>query len=114
MAKKLGFAGTWGSGANAMNNIHVRDCANGLLLVLKAALKGKAKEGSEGLCTSQSNHRFARYEGTDITCHPDFSASMEPRMTYNAWTTVMGNVSHLHASFEASFFFRARCFLTRI
>ncbi|KIM51616.1 hypothetical protein SCLCIDRAFT_142918, partial [Scleroderma citrinum Foug A] len=73
MAKKLGFAGTWGSGANAMNNIHVRDCANGLLLVLKAALKGKAEEGSEGLY---------------------FSASMEPRMTYNAWTTVMGN--HLY------------------
>ncbi|KAI6044874.1 hypothetical protein EDC04DRAFT_271088 [Pisolithus marmoratus] len=70
MAKKLGFAGTWGPGANTMNNIHVRDCANGLLLVLKAALEGKADEGPDGLY---------------------FSASMEPMKTYYEWTEVMGN-----------------------
>ncbi|KAI6044884.1 hypothetical protein EDC04DRAFT_2599235 [Pisolithus marmoratus] len=70
MAKKLGFAGTWGPGANAVNNIHVRDCANGLLLVLKAALDGKADEGPDGLY---------------------FSASMEPMKTYYEWTEVMGN-----------------------
>ncbi|KAG6331139.1 hypothetical protein ID866_7947, partial [Astraeus odoratus] len=70
MSKKLGFAGTWGSGANSMNNIHVKDCANGLFLVLKAALEGKAEEGPEGLY---------------------FSASMEPRLSYYTWTKVMGD-----------------------
>ncbi|KAI6004383.1 hypothetical protein F5J12DRAFT_893474 [Pisolithus orientalis] len=74
MTKKLGFAGTWGPGANTMNNIHVRDCANGLLLVLKAALEGKADEGPEGLY---------------------FSASMEPKKTYHEWTKVMGDVGVL-------------------
>ncbi|KAL4063786.1 hypothetical protein V8B97DRAFT_2020705 [Scleroderma yunnanense] len=73
MTKKLGFAGTWGPGANAMNNIHVRDCANGLLLVLKAALKGEAEEGRNGLY---------------------FSASMEPKISYHTWTSVMGNYLH--------------------
>ncbi|KAI6038522.1 hypothetical protein EDC04DRAFT_2603861 [Pisolithus marmoratus] len=70
MAKKLGFTGTWGPGANTMNNIHVRDCADGLLLVLKAALEGKADEGPEGLY---------------------FSASMEPMKTCYEWTKVMGD-----------------------
>lgn len=50
MMKNVGYAGTWGPGANAMNNIHVKDCAMGLLLVLQAALEGKADEGLEGLC----------------------------------------------------------------
>ncbi|KAH7890435.1 hypothetical protein F5I97DRAFT_1826579 [Phlebopus sp. FC_14] len=70
MMKNLGYAGTWGPGANAMNNVHVKDCAMGLLLVLKAALEGKADEGPEGLY---------------------FCASAEPRMTYYAWTKVMGD-----------------------
>ena len=48
--KNVGYAGTWGSGANAMNNIHVKDCAMGLFLVLQAALEGRADEGLEGLC----------------------------------------------------------------
>ncbi|KIJ62245.1 hypothetical protein HYDPIDRAFT_114722 [Hydnomerulius pinastri MD-312] len=73
MMKKLGFAGTWGPGANAMNNIHVKDCAMGLYLVLNAALEGKADEGPEGLY---------------------FAASSEPRMTYHAWTKVMGDYLH--------------------
>lgn len=50
MMKNVGYAGTWGSGANAMNNIHVKDCAMGLLLILQAALEGRADEGPEGLC----------------------------------------------------------------
>lgn len=50
MMKGVGHAGTWGRGANAMNNIHVKDCAAGLLLVLQAALEGRADEGPEGLC----------------------------------------------------------------
>lgn len=50
MMKNVGYAGTWGSGANAMNNIHVKDCAMGLFLVLQAALEGRADEGLEGLC----------------------------------------------------------------
>lgn len=49
-AKQLGYVGTWGPGANSMNNIHVRDCAGGLLVILKAVLKGEADEGPEGLC----------------------------------------------------------------
>ena len=52
--KNVGYAGTWGRGANAMNNIHVKDCAAGLLLVLQAALEGRADEGPEGLCTRNS------------------------------------------------------------
>lgn len=48
--KSVGYAGTWGPGANAMNNIHVKDCAMGLLLILEAALEGRADEGPEGLC----------------------------------------------------------------
>ena len=55
MMKNVGYAGTWGSGANAMNNIHVKDCAMGLFLVLQAALEGRADEGPEGLC---KRHRF--------------------------------------------------------
>ena len=50
MMKNVGYAGTWGPGANVMNNIHVKDCAAGLLLVLQAALEGKADEGAEGIC----------------------------------------------------------------
>lgn len=50
MMKNVGYAGTWGPGANAMNNIHVKDCAMGLLFVLQAALEGRADEGLEGLC----------------------------------------------------------------
>ncbi|KAH0828658.1 hypothetical protein J3R83DRAFT_3020 [Lanmaoa asiatica] len=70
MMKAVGYAGTWGSGANAMNNIHVKDCAMGLVLVLQAALEGGADEGPEGLY---------------------FSASVEPRITYHDWTKVMGD-----------------------
>lgn len=33
-----------------MNNVHVKDCANAILVVFKAALEGKAEEGAEGLC----------------------------------------------------------------
>ncbi|KIJ16255.1 hypothetical protein PAXINDRAFT_114072 [Paxillus involutus ATCC 200175] len=73
MMKAVGFAGTWGPGANAMNNIHVKDCAMGLFLVLQAALEGKADEGPDGLY---------------------FAASMEPRITYYTWTKVMGDYLH--------------------
>lgn len=50
MAKDVGYAGTWGPGANSMNNIHIKDVASSLLVVLKAALEGKADEGAEGHC----------------------------------------------------------------
>ncbi|KIK80071.1 hypothetical protein PAXRUDRAFT_36289 [Paxillus rubicundulus Ve08.2h10] len=56
-----------GDGANAMDNIHVKDRAMGLFLVLQAALEGEADEGPDGL--------------------------MEPRITYT-WTKVMGNYLH--------------------
>jgi len=73
-AKKLGYVGTWGQGFNSMNNIHVKDCANAILTVFKAALEGKADEGAEGFY---------------------FAASNAPRIPYREWTKVMGD--HLHA-----------------
>ena len=48
-AKKAGYAGTWGPGANSMNNIHVKDVASAIICVLQTALEGKADEGAEGL-----------------------------------------------------------------
>ncbi|KAF7798960.1 hypothetical protein EIP86_010189 [Pleurotus ostreatoroseus] len=48
-AKKIGYAGTWGPGRNIQNTIHVRDMADIVLFVFKAALEGKAAEGADGL-----------------------------------------------------------------
>ncbi|KAF9240033.1 hypothetical protein BU15DRAFT_74260 [Melanogaster broomeanus] len=73
MMNMAGYAGTWGPGANAVNNIHVKDCAMGLFLVLQAALEGRADEGPEGLY---------------------FAASME-RVTFHVWTEVMGDTKKL-------------------
>jgi len=70
MAKKLGRAGTWGSGANSMNNVHVLDCADAMHLVFKAAMEGRADEGPEGLY---------------------FVGSLEPKVTYHDWNVVMGD-----------------------
>ncbi|KAJ8082848.1 hypothetical protein PM082_008705 [Marasmius tenuissimus] len=55
LAKTAGHAGTWGKGHNRMNNIHVRDCADAVVVVFKAALDGKADEGAEGLYFAVSN-----------------------------------------------------------
>ncbi|KAA1467186.1 NAD(P)-binding protein [Dentipellis sp. KUC8613] len=71
MTKKVGHAGTWGPGANSMNNIHVRDAAEGMLVVLKAALEGKADEGAEG-------HYFL--------------TTMERKVSYREWTQVLGDI----------------------
>ncbi|EIM90883.1 uncharacterized protein STEHIDRAFT_165359 [Stereum hirsutum FP-91666 SS1] len=73
MAKDVGYAGTWGPGANSMNNIHVKDVASSLLFVLKAALEGKADEGAEG-------HYFA--------------STMAPKISYAEWTKVMGDIMY--------------------
>lgn len=51
MAKEVGQAGTWGPGKNVVNEIHVKDVASALLVVLTAALAGTADEGADGLCT---------------------------------------------------------------
>lgn len=48
-AKRVGYAGTWGAGHNAQNTIHVRDLAEAILLVLRAAREGRADEGADGL-----------------------------------------------------------------
>jgi len=48
MALKVGYAGTWGAGKNVMGEIHVKDVASACLVLLKAALEGKADEGAEG------------------------------------------------------------------
>ncbi len=52
MFQRNGSAGTWGPGLVKMNNIHVKDVSSALLIVLKAALEGKADEGAEGICAS--------------------------------------------------------------
>ncbi|KAF8443915.1 hypothetical protein L210DRAFT_3643493 [Boletus edulis BED1] len=62
-----------GVGRNAMNNIHVKDCAMGLFLILQAALEGRADEGPEGLCEKKL---FGKYGA---------------RITYHDWTKVMGD-----------------------
>lgn len=49
-AKRIGYAGTWGPGFNAQNTIHVRDMADAVLTIFKAAIEGRAEEGANGLC----------------------------------------------------------------
>ena len=50
-AVQAGFAGTWGPGYNRVGSLHVKDCAEALVILFKAALEGKADEGRDGLCT---------------------------------------------------------------
>lgn len=54
-AKRVGYAGTWGAGFNGQNTIHVRDMADVVLLVFKAAIEGRADEGANGFCESHEN-----------------------------------------------------------
>ncbi|EGN97180.1 hypothetical protein SERLA73DRAFT_183827 [Serpula lacrymans var. lacrymans S7.3] len=70
MTKKLGYMGTWGPGANSMNNVHVIDVASALLLLFKSALEGKAEEGKDGIY---------------------FCGSMQPKISYHDWTEKMGD-----------------------
>ncbi|TCD63855.1 hypothetical protein EIP91_004869 [Steccherinum ochraceum] len=67
--KKLNYVGTWGEGYNAINDVHIKDCADALMVIFKAALEGRADEGAEGLyfCASSS------------------------RVPYREWTKVMGD-----------------------
>ncbi|KAH9483165.1 Oxidase ucsJ [Psilocybe cubensis] len=69
--KPIRYAGTWGPGHNSMNNIHVKDAANALLLILQAAIDGKADEGAEGFY---------------------FLAGDEPNVTFHDIATVMGDM----------------------
>jgi len=69
--KTITYAGTWGPGYNSMNNIHVKDCANALLLIFEAAIAGKADEGAEG-------HYFL--------------ASDEPYVAFRDITNVIGDI----------------------
>ncbi|EKM53534.1 uncharacterized protein PHACADRAFT_125329 [Phanerochaete carnosa HHB-10118-sp] len=48
-AKRVGYGGTWGRGFNAQNTIHVKDLADAILMILRAASEGKAGEGADGL-----------------------------------------------------------------
>ncbi|KDQ57883.1 hypothetical protein JAAARDRAFT_57706 [Jaapia argillacea MUCL 33604] len=73
MALKLGYTGTWGPGANSMNNIHVKDCASAVFTVFKAAIEGRADEGAEGFY---------------------FAASTQPKISYREWTQAMGDILH--------------------
>ncbi|KDQ57884.1 hypothetical protein JAAARDRAFT_206672 [Jaapia argillacea MUCL 33604] len=66
MSIKVGFAGTWGPGANAMNNIHVRDCAMAILTIFEAALDGRAEEGAEGLYFACSTQKVSHHEWTKV------------------------------------------------
>ncbi|KAF9042834.1 NAD(P)-binding protein [Hymenopellis radicata] len=47
-AKTVGQAGTYGLGKNAITEIHVKDVASAIIVMLKAALEGKADEGADG------------------------------------------------------------------
>ncbi len=49
-AKNVGQAGTFGLGKNAITEIHVKDVASAIIVMLKAALEGKADEGADGFC----------------------------------------------------------------
>ncbi|PPQ86759.1 hypothetical protein CVT25_012404 [Psilocybe cyanescens] len=69
--KPIKYAGTWGPGHNSMNNIHVKDAANAILMILEAAIAGKADEGAEGYY---------------------FLVSDEPNVTFHDITTVMGDI----------------------
>lgn len=73
-----------------MNNIHVKDVASAILIVLKAALDGKAEEGAQGLCTLL---RFSPDLYPHRKSFTDFACSMERRISYREWTEIMGNVS---------------------
>uniref|UniRef100_A0A0W0FRM0 NAD-dependent epimerase/dehydratase domain-containing protein n=1 Tax=Moniliophthora roreri TaxID=221103 RepID=A0A0W0FRM0_MONRR len=42
VAKSAGHAGTWGEGHNKISNIHVKDVANAIVVLLEAALQGNA------------------------------------------------------------------------
>ncbi|TFK35052.1 hypothetical protein BDQ12DRAFT_760575 [Crucibulum laeve] len=55
MFQRAGYAGTWGPGYSRMNNIHVKDCANAILTVFKAALEGRADEGADGFYFAASD-----------------------------------------------------------
>ncbi|KDR74353.1 hypothetical protein GALMADRAFT_227416 [Galerina marginata CBS 339.88] len=46
--KITGYAGTWGPGYNAVSSVHIKDCAEALLIIFEAAVAGKADEGAEG------------------------------------------------------------------
>ncbi|EDR04957.1 uncharacterized protein LACBIDRAFT_294969 [Laccaria bicolor S238N-H82] len=49
LAVQAGFAGTWGPGYSRVESLHVKDCAEALVIMFKAALEGKADEGRDGL-----------------------------------------------------------------
>ncbi|KAK1225097.1 hypothetical protein PQX77_011966 [Marasmius sp. AFHP31] len=91
LAKTAGHAGTWGKGHNRMNNIHVRDCADAVVAVFKAALEGKADEGAEGLCKGSSH---LTDESTDMRVALDFAVSNEPMVTNGEIVAKIGDVMH--------------------
>lgn len=61
-----GYAGTWGPGHNAMNNIHIKDVASAMIVMLNAALEHKADEGAEGpyfIANDASNVTWKEWQG---------------------------------------------------
>ncbi|KAF8891086.1 NAD(P)-binding protein [Gymnopilus junonius] len=74
MFKTIKQSGTWGPGHNTYDNVHVKDCANGLLTVFEAAAADvEGKKGTEGLY---------------------FITTNEPRVTFHEITKVIGDVMH--------------------
>lgn len=88
-AKKVGYAGTWGPGQNVQNTIHVRDTADILLFIFKAALEGRAAEGADGLC--RPSHIFAR---SVLKYSTDFAVT-DTTLAYGEWARKMGDVNNL-------------------
>ncbi|KAI0314301.1 hypothetical protein OF83DRAFT_1165265 [Amylostereum chailletii] len=71
VAKNAGHCGTWGPGEISQSNIHVKDMATAIVIVLDAALHGKAQEGADGLY---------------------FAVSPAPLVTYHDWSVIMGDI----------------------
>lgn len=91
--QQAGHTGTLGQGCNRMNNIHVKDAANAILLIIKAALNGKADEGADGLCKSPLVG-IDPSSGQAFEPFIDFVVSEEPRVTMRELMTKMGEVCY--------------------
>ncbi|TFK76181.1 NAD(P)-binding protein [Pluteus cervinus] len=81
MAKQFGYVGTFAAGLNGMQNIHVKDCASALLIMLQAAIDGRADVGTEGIY---------------------FGSSEQPIIPHVEITNKIGDILHAHGTIPLS------------